>query len=66
MRGMDNEPDIAVMPEDALRDARGEIRPEFIEKIGAAVEAADASTLRALAGDLHEADMGALLESLDA
>jgi magnesium transporter len=66
MRGMDNEPDIAVMPEDALRDARGEIRPEFIEKIGAAIEASDVLALQALAGDLHEADMGALLESLDA
>jgi magnesium transporter len=63
---MDNEPDIAVMPEDALRDARGEIRAEFIEKIRAAIEASDVLALQALAGDLHEADMGALLESLDA
>jgi magnesium transporter len=66
MRGMDNEPDIAVMPEDALRDARGEIRAGFIEKIRAAIEASDVLALQALAGDLHEADMGALLESLDA
>lgn len=62
---MDNEPDIAVAPEDALRDERGEIRPEFVEKVTAAIEASDSAALRALAGDLHEADLGAVLETLD-
>jgi magnesium transporter len=63
---MDNEPDIAVMPEDPLRNERGEIRPEFAERISQAIVASDVAALRALAGDLHEADMGALLEALDA
>lgn len=34
---MDNEPDIAVMPEALLRDERGEIRPEFVERVTAAI-----------------------------
>jgi magnesium transporter len=63
---MDNEPDIAVMPEEPLRDERGEIRHEFVEQVTAAIEASDVAALRGLAGDLHEADMGALLEALDA
>jgi len=63
---MDNEPDIAVMPEETLRDERGEIRPQFVERITKAIEDSDVTSLRALAGDLHESDMGALLEALDA
>jgi magnesium transporter len=63
---MDEEPDITVMPADSLRNERGEIRPEFVEQVTAAIEAADGPALRALAGDLHEADMGDLLEALDA
>jgi magnesium transporter len=63
---MDKEPDSTVMPADSLRDERGEIRPEFVEQVTAAIEASDAPALRELAGDLHEADMGDLLEALDA
>ena len=63
---MDEEPDITVMPANSLRNERGEIRPEFVEQVTAAIEAADGPALRALAGDLHEADMGDLLEALDA
>ena len=63
---MDEEPDKTAMPTDSLRNDRGEIRPEFVEQVTAAVEASDAPALRALAGDLHEADMGDLLEALDA
>ena len=37
---MDDEPDITVMPADSLRDERGEIRPEFVEQVTAAIEAA--------------------------
>jgi magnesium transporter len=54
-----------VMTAPALRDERGEIRPEFVEQVTAAVKNKDQAALRALAGDLHEADMGALLEALD-
>ncbi|HET7681847.1 MAG TPA: magnesium transporter [Xanthobacteraceae bacterium] len=63
---MDKEPDSTVMPADSLRNERGEIRPEFVEQVTAAIETSDAPALRALAGDLHEADMGDLLEALDA
>jgi magnesium transporter len=63
---MDEEPDTTVVPTDSLRNDRGEIRPEFVEQVTAAIEASDASALRELAGDLHEADMGDLLEALDA
>jgi magnesium transporter len=63
---MDDEPDMTIMPWPSVRGDRGEIRPEFVERIKAVIEDADAPTLRALAGDLHEADMGDLLEALDA
>jgi magnesium transporter len=48
-----------------LRDEEGRIRPEFVERVLAAINAADASTLRALVGDLHEADGGDLIEALE-
>jgi magnesium transporter len=49
-----------------FRDDNGAIRTEFIEQVRAAIERNDAPTLRALAGDLHEADTGDLIEALDA
>ena len=49
-----------------LRDADGVIRPEFVEEVAAAIDAADARKLRDLVGDLHEADSGDLIEALDA
>ena len=48
-----------------LRDEEGTIRGEFVESVRSAVEAADAETLRRLVGELHEADLGDLLEALD-
>ena len=53
------------MPEAALRGERGDVRPEFIERVTAAVEAEDKATLRTLLSDLHEADMGDVLEALE-
>ena len=61
---MDQQPDMTAMPE--LRGESGEVRDEFVERVAAAIEGKDAATLRALAGDLHEADMGDVLEALDA
>ncbi len=49
-----------------LRDADGVIRPEFVEHVAAAIDAANAHRLRELVGDLHEADSGDLIEALDA
>ena len=49
----------------ALRDEDGAVRPEFLVLVGEAMERADARSLHALAGDLHEADTGDLIEALD-
>ena len=52
-------------PAIALRDEDGAIRAEFVERVGDAIARNDAPALRALAGDLHEADTGELIEALD-
>ncbi|MEA2989898.1 MAG: magnesium transporter [Alphaproteobacteria bacterium] len=49
---------------DAVRDEDGGLRKEFVERVAQAIAAGDAATLRALVGDLHEADLGALIEAL--
>ncbi|HVG51975.1 MAG TPA: magnesium transporter [Xanthobacteraceae bacterium] len=50
---------------DELRDADGAVRPEFVENVVAAIDAADAKKLRELVADLHEADTGDLIEALE-
>ncbi|CAI9398992.1 Magnesium transporter MgtE [Pleomorphomonas sp. T1.2MG-36] len=47
-----------------LRAEDGELAPLFLDAIRAAIEAADTSTLEALAADLHEADVGDIIEAL--
>lgn len=47
-----------------FRTDEGEIRAEFIEAIRDAIEREDHDALMALAGDLYEADLGALIEAL--
>ena len=49
-----------------FRGAEEEVRPEFIDLVKAAVEAANASFLKSLLADLHEADLADLLKGLDA
>ena len=49
----------------ALRDDEGAVRPEFVARVHAAVEAGDTTALRALVGQWHEAELGDLLEALD-
>lgn len=49
-----------------LRDEEGHVSAEFLEAISRAVEESDEAQVRALAGDLHEADLGDLIEALDA
>ena len=51
--------------EPSLRDDEGGLRAEFVEQVSEAIERNDAAALRALAGDLHEADTGDLIEALD-
>jgi magnesium transporter len=48
-----------------LRDDDGAIRADFVERVAAAIDAADVPVLRDLVGDLHEADLGALVEALE-
>jgi magnesium transporter len=48
-----------------MRDEDGDIRPEFVEKISDAIKAADAPFLREIVAELHEADLGDLIEALD-
>jgi magnesium transporter len=48
-----------------LRDEEGAIRGEFVERAAGAIAAGDGAALRELVGELHEADLGALIEALD-
>jgi magnesium transporter len=49
-----------------LRDAEGGMRDAFVAQIAEAIERGDAESLRTLAGDMHEADLGDLIEALPA
>ena len=49
-----------------LRTKDGSIRVAFVRQVARAIEAADVAALRGLVGDLHESDLGAVLEALDA
>jgi magnesium transporter len=48
-----------------LRDEDGNLQAEFVSAVRKALDAGDAGRLVALAGDLHEADLGNLIEALD-
>lgn len=48
-----------------VRDEEGRLHPDFIAAVEAAIEAEDSPGLVELAGDLHEADTGDLLEALN-
>ncbi|MCW2307217.1 magnesium transporter [Rhodobium gokarnense] len=54
--------DAALVP--AARDEEGNLSQEFVEFVGAAVEADDADRLKALTEDLHEADLADLIDAL--
>jgi magnesium transporter len=62
-----DEQDIAAKPASAsaIRDEDGAIQPGFVEQVDRAIEAGDATALRALVVDLHEADLGDLIEALE-
>ena len=49
----------------ALRDGEGALNPDFVARVAQAIAAADVPVLRALVEDLHEADLGAILEALE-
>jgi magnesium transporter len=49
----------------ALRGEDETIREEYVERVAQAISARDSAMLRELVGDLHQADVGALIEALD-
>jgi magnesium transporter len=49
----------------AFRDDDGVVREDYVERVARAIAAADSAALRELVGDLHEADVGDLIEALD-
>jgi magnesium transporter len=49
----------------AIRGEDGVLREEFVTRVGQAVETGDAATLGVLIGDLHESDVGSVIEALD-
>jgi magnesium transporter len=58
----------AVRPRDdapSITAEDGAIEPHFLADVTAAIEAGDAAEACALAGDLHEADLGALLVAIE-
>ena len=61
----DENASVAARPVLALRGEDGGIQAEFVERVAIAVEASNVHLLRALVGDLHEADLGDLIEALD-
>jgi magnesium transporter len=64
--GMLEEKDIAVTSKsDALRGEDGSLREDYVARVAQAVAAGDTALLRELVGDLHEADVGDLIEALD-
>ena len=46
------------------RNKDGSIRKSFVKSVARRIEMGDGAGLRALVGDLHESDMGALIEAL--
>jgi magnesium transporter len=64
------EPDTAVAdaevpaPVPDFRGPEGKVAPEFVAAVASALEAGDAARLKALIGDLHEADVGELISAL--
>jgi magnesium transporter len=57
--------DSSVLDRFPMRDQDGDVRPEFVEKITDAVKATDAAFLREVVAELHEADLGDLIEALE-
>ncbi len=61
-----DEKDMTVTPASiALRGEDGALREDYVERVARAIEARDAVALRELVGELHEADLGDLIEALD-
>ncbi len=55
----------AAAPSVALRDEEGVVRADFVERVQQAITTEDSAVLRELLGDLHQADVGDLIEALE-
>ncbi|MBV9561912.1 MAG: magnesium transporter [Bradyrhizobium sp.] len=58
--------DAGVLERAPMRDEDGEIRPDFVAEIAEAIGAGDASFLKEVVAELHEADLGDLIAALEA
>lgn len=56
--------DASIFDRMPMRDGEGNIRPDFVEAISRAVQSADAAFLCEVVGELHEADLGDLVQAL--
>jgi len=61
---LDQKQEDAVETAPLPRNKDGSIRKAFIKSVARGIEAGDVAALRALVGNLHEADLGDLLEAL--
>src|SRR4051812_309786 len=57
--------DASLLDRHPMRDENGGIRHEFVAEVTRAVQANDAAFLREIVAELHEADLGDLIEALD-
>ncbi len=57
--------DASLLDRHPMRDDEGQIRPEFVEAITRAIQAADTAFLRGIVAELHEADLGDLIAALE-
>src|SRR3954447_18590359 len=57
--------DGAALDRFAMRDEEGDLRREFVDRVSAAIDAADVAFLGEIVAELHEADLGDLIEALD-
>src|ERR1700755_2850055 len=57
--------DASILERLPMRNEEGEIRSEFIEEITQAIRAADRPLLCEVVAELHEADLGDLIEALE-
>jgi magnesium transporter len=49
----------------ALRDEDGAVRADFVERVAQTITTENSAALRELVGELHQADVGDLIEALD-
>jgi magnesium transporter len=56
--------DASVLDRLPMRDENGEIRHQFVEEIATAIHEANTVLLREIVAELHEADLGDLIEAL--